>query len=140
MCTGLLRGWCFFFLMIRRPPRSTLFPYTTLFRSPATRGWNGRTYSPAWPTRSGSWAMSESSPCSFPPGREAPPRLLRVRRRSEPLEWSWGRAVAAGPQRRTLRVERISSWPPLGRRPLSPQHDVQPGEHELELLLRDTAD
>src|SRR2546426_6009480 len=27
----------FFFLMIRRPPRSTLFPYTTLFRSPSTR-------------------------------------------------------------------------------------------------------
>src|SRR2546425_3450436 len=26
----------FFFLMIRRPPRSTLFPYTTLFRSPGT--------------------------------------------------------------------------------------------------------
>src|SRR2546429_7663247 len=28
----------FFFLMIRRPPRSTLFPYTTLFRSPRPRG------------------------------------------------------------------------------------------------------
>src|SRR3712207_7121916 len=28
---------CFFFLMIRRPPRSTLFPYTTLFRSAARR-------------------------------------------------------------------------------------------------------
>src|SRR5215204_3318396 len=27
----------FFFLMIRRPPRSTLFPYTTLFRSLFTR-------------------------------------------------------------------------------------------------------
>src|SRR2546429_6318842 len=26
-------GISFFFLMIRRPPRSTLFPYTTLFRS-----------------------------------------------------------------------------------------------------------
>src|SRR2546430_17537254 len=26
-------GSLFFFLMIRRPPRSTLFPYTTLFRS-----------------------------------------------------------------------------------------------------------
>src|SRR3712207_8576289 len=26
---------CLFFLMIRRPPRSTLFPYTTLFRSAA---------------------------------------------------------------------------------------------------------
>src|SRR3989442_3758854 len=29
MCVSLV----FFFLMIRRPPRSTLFPYTTLFRS-----------------------------------------------------------------------------------------------------------
>src|SRR3712207_8452571 len=29
MCSMLY----FFFLMIRRPPRSTLFPYTTLFRS-----------------------------------------------------------------------------------------------------------
>src|SRR5256885_10835399 len=27
----------FFFLMIRRPPRSTLFPYTTLFRSEALK-------------------------------------------------------------------------------------------------------
>src|SRR3712207_9014167 len=32
----------FFFLMIRRPPRSTLFPYTTLFRS-----WNTRVNSAA---------------------------------------------------------------------------------------------
>src|SRR5260221_9393357 len=28
----------FFFLMIRRPPRSTLFPYTTLFRSLTSLG------------------------------------------------------------------------------------------------------
>src|SRR3712207_9480117 len=35
--TCLLCDLCsFFFLMIRRPPRSTLFPYTTLFRSNAT--------------------------------------------------------------------------------------------------------
>src|ERR1035437_10818761 len=38
-CRGILcvghTAFCvlFFFLMIRRPPRSTLFPYTTLFRS-----------------------------------------------------------------------------------------------------------
>src|SRR3712207_7908896 len=33
-------GLAIFFLMIRRPPRSTLFPYTTLFRSCADgRGW-----------------------------------------------------------------------------------------------------
>src|SRR5437764_14599312 len=29
----------FFFLMIRRPPRSTLFPYTTLFRSTSNKVW-----------------------------------------------------------------------------------------------------
>src|SRR5215510_16056980 len=34
----------FFFLMIRRPPRSTLFPYTTLFRS--WRGPPGRSACP----------------------------------------------------------------------------------------------
>src|SRR5215204_6752124 len=39
----------FFFLMIRRPPRSTLFPYTTLFRSRRrTGGLPGR----PWPRRS----------------------------------------------------------------------------------------
>src|SRR2546422_749071 len=32
----------FFFLMIRRPPRSTLFPYTTLFRSQAGTGGTAR--------------------------------------------------------------------------------------------------
>src|SRR5260221_3956441 len=31
-----IRPMFFFFLMIRRPPRSTLFPYTTLFRSPCS--------------------------------------------------------------------------------------------------------
>ena len=30
---GGVSEYCVFFLMIRRPPRSTLFPYTTLFRS-----------------------------------------------------------------------------------------------------------
>src|SRR3989442_13570866 len=33
--TTFYRYFFCFFLMIRRPPRSTLFPYTTLFRSPA---------------------------------------------------------------------------------------------------------
>src|SRR3989449_3282013 len=37
-----LRVLFFFFLMIRRPPRSTLFPYTTLFRSPSTGAQRGR--------------------------------------------------------------------------------------------------
>src|SRR2546430_9191421 len=36
--------------MIRRPPRSTLFPYTTLFRSPARekRRWRGTTTASKW--------------------------------------------------------------------------------------------
>src|SRR3989442_12036309 len=35
----------FFFLMIRRPPRSTLFPYTTLFRS----AWFGQSFGQSTP-------------------------------------------------------------------------------------------
>src|SRR3712207_7652976 len=35
---------CIFFLMIRRPPRSTLFPYTTLFRSAHPYEGNYSTY------------------------------------------------------------------------------------------------
>src|SRR2546427_1108883 len=37
----------FFFLMIRRPPRSTLFPYTTLFRSPRLQR-GGCRFDPGW--------------------------------------------------------------------------------------------
>src|SRR3712207_6311552 len=36
LCMAVYEGVCIFFLMIRRPPRSTLFPYTTLFRSGLT--------------------------------------------------------------------------------------------------------
>src|SRR5436190_23476026 len=49
----------FFFLMIRRPPRSTLFPYTTLFRSRETR-----------PLRGAIW-------------RHLTPSVVRSRRRTE---------------------------------------------------------
>src|SRR5215475_4488109 len=44
-------GDMFFFLMIRRPSRSTLFPYTTLFRSPRKPCWPGtrRTRTPKTP-------------------------------------------------------------------------------------------
>src|SRR5258707_5140217 len=46
----------FFFLMIRRPPRSTLFPYTTLFRSPRSAS------SPATPGCSPGWPPTRGSP------------------------------------------------------------------------------
>src|ERR1039457_4580305 len=39
---GDMVGWSIFFLRIRRPPRSTLFPYTTLFRAHDESSPNGR--------------------------------------------------------------------------------------------------
>src|SRR5690606_40317564 len=47
----------FFFLMIRRPPRSTLFPYTTLFRSFSIERarWGGRRGAAAGRGRLVSW-------------------------------------------------------------------------------------
>src|SRR5256885_9212431 len=44
-----LDSFFFFFLMIRRPPRSTLFPYTTLFRSARSIG----LFSSVWSTMLG---------------------------------------------------------------------------------------
>src|ERR1039458_7191206 len=52
----------FFFLMIRRPPRSTLFPYTTLFRSERPFRYC------AWPVRC---AVCASSHARLPPDRKS---------------------------------------------------------------------
>src|SRR3712207_8460704 len=46
--------------MIRRPPRSTLFPYTTLFRSPLLERAGGRARSTSFTTR-GQWHKGWSS-------------------------------------------------------------------------------
>src|SRR5437660_6811908 len=42
--------------MIRRPPRSTLFPYTTLFRSRQSRRSSTRPVRSAWSHRSARWS------------------------------------------------------------------------------------
>src|ERR1022692_5181636 len=57
----------FFFLMIRRPPRSTLFPYTTLFRSRWCRGCSrrARTPPPPWKPRSEEHTSELQSPCNL---------------------------------------------------------------------------
>src|SRR3712207_7901573 len=59
--------------MIRRPPRSTLFPYTTLFRStrPATRGWASGVSSGWSQVKGGSVSRQVASflPWSARPGR-----------------------------------------------------------------------
>src|SRR5438034_4643669 len=52
----------FFFLMIRRPPRSTLFPYTTLFRSQLPHaGFSGSTARSATDGVEGCFVAVESS-------------------------------------------------------------------------------
>src|SRR2546426_8346866 len=66
----LLFGF-FFFLMIRRPPRSTLFPYTTLFRSLSRCRWLRKNFdSPsawrAWARKRSEEHTSElQSPCNL---------------------------------------------------------------------------
>src|SRR2546425_3426487 len=42
------RRFSLFFLMIRRPPRSTLFPYTTLFRSISARSRRSSSLARSW--------------------------------------------------------------------------------------------
>src|SRR5256885_12275747 len=53
--------------MIRRPPRSTLFPYTTLFRSARTGGpRSGSSPGPRWPRHRSEEHTSElQSPCNL---------------------------------------------------------------------------
>src|SRR5258705_290726 len=66
-------SWCsslfFFFLMIRRPPRSTLFPYTTLFRSRQSKQPQARIQSDPdllrSSTRSESWRKTSKIYLSF---------------------------------------------------------------------------
>src|SRR5256885_13913763 len=65
----------FFFLMIRRPPRSTLFPYTTLFRS-----------------------RPDGPPARQADGAQHLPRLRRDERRAEGSR----RGVVAGAERLNL--------------------------------------
>src|ERR1022692_5160825 len=58
----------FFFLMIRRPPRSTLFPYTTLFRSwpeAPTRPFGPRSRAETRRTRSEEHTSELQSPCNL---------------------------------------------------------------------------
>src|SRR3712207_7424420 len=64
-----------FFLMIRRPPRSTLFPYTTLFRSPS---------SPLVTTAEASASCAAHPPAPGPRPRPSCAPSRRTRRAASP--------------------------------------------------------
>src|SRR2546421_11729055 len=72
----------FFFLMIRRPPRSTLFPYTTLFRSPALKA-SPRTMKPTTPFSRTRVQIVELNRDFMPPSKSLP-RSPRRRPASSP--------------------------------------------------------
>src|SRR3712207_7238406 len=66
--------------MIRRPPRSTLFPYTTLFRSPSVPAPDSQTQSrPAY--HRGEWGIDSPRVITSPEARSIrmPPRALSAR-------------------------------------------------------------
>src|SRR3712207_7442395 len=69
----------FFFLMIRRPPKSTLFPYTTLFRSREAARWLARR---AWDRRA-EYAGDTPAPEETLRAAMAAPRAPVVLMRSE---------------------------------------------------------
>src|SRR3712207_8927549 len=69
--------------MIRRPPRSTLFPYTTLFRSPHRHSRPGGCVPTWYCFRRGSSILA-GNPARWPPGRDRSTRVIdRSLRRSE---------------------------------------------------------
>src|SRR2546428_7727378 len=70
MVLNVRRSYSFFFLMIRRPPRSTLFPYTTLFRSPTTSRTDGPMRHATRSSRPPSAQMPIPSSESFPRSEE----------------------------------------------------------------------
>src|SRR5215469_18249167 len=74
--------WCFFFfLMIRRPPRSTLFPYTTLFRSSRRhRRWSPCNWSPSRKAR-----RSEEHTSELQSRRDLVCRLLLEKKKKKKL-------------------------------------------------------
>src|SRR6266511_1213266 len=75
----------FFFLMIRRPPRSTLFPYTTLFRS-TPRSTSPR--SPHSPGRGRRWRRSEEHTSELQSRENLVCRLL-LEKKKKKMELFW---------------------------------------------------
>src|SRR3712207_6981471 len=76
-----MSGDSVFFLMIRRPPRSTLFPYTTLFRSSRTP--TSRTAESSRRVASSSWVTSPVSTWTLRTSSEHLSRRSCIRTRSE---------------------------------------------------------
>src|SRR3989475_9328595 len=69
----------FFFLMIRRPPRSTLFPYTTLFRSRSGRSSGSRSCRDSTPEGTRAACPCRALETRRSRGTDAPPAMESIR-------------------------------------------------------------
>src|SRR5215213_291265 len=127
---GVVCG-CFFLLMIRRPPRSTLFPYTTLFRS----------YCAAAAASTGSCASGTATHGSPPPCSTRCARTTSSRRASSRRTWpaptprctsgsSGGCAPGSGPRTR-LRAQRAAAELTPGL-PQKPERHHGEADHDAE--------
>src|SRR2546428_8668573 len=76
--------YLFFFLMIRRPPRSTLFPYTTLFRSETDK--RGVEFQAGWALSCVMPAASWSGCPASPPWRRSTPLARRSEEHTSELQ------------------------------------------------------
>src|SRR3712207_9557250 len=95
---------CFFFLMIRRPPRSTLFPYTTLFRScPRAKSLTGVVTSARSPTSSRDDRGSPTSYAYTPSRFYSPEYVKRGFSEVHIRDAAYPRSYAARPGRADLR-------------------------------------
>src|SRR5216684_929605 len=112
----------FFFVMIRRPPRSTLFPYTTLFRSA------GPPREALAPSGLGTETLAHMAPAAFwtaslcPPGRGAGCRCRPRRWLVSPRPGTTGggkRTQQYEPVRRAPEAIRTAAAPAWPRRPPS---------------------
>src|SRR3712207_8532290 len=101
--------------MIRRPPRSTLFPYTTLFRSPVARQVGGRVLVapdhrrraldalPQRGRRVQEEQRSEEHTSELQSRQYLVCRLL-LEKNKDTLHWAWS--------------ERVENWKQIARRPI----------------------
>src|SRR5690625_2003790 len=122
----------FFFLLIRRPPRSTLFPYTTLFRSSSAPGSRSRCAVPAQHVEASVSSAVDQELSGIPdgiggglrpPSRRSPaaggsaprpPRPRPARTAAGPAAWSRTRRRSSPPRPPASRCGR---GPPPPRRP-----------------------
>src|SRR2546430_17277091 len=88
----------FFFLMIRRPPRSTLFPYTTLFRSQPAR--EEQEDAPDSPERAGEPAPETAEHTLSPQMRRSPCRGTETVSVNAWAESSWAKMRRTGNARK----------------------------------------